>query len=213
VAPVLLAAGAVAFFLLRGGDNQPGTAKGNKPSEEAPPFDFTLKGAIPITTVGGDRQAARGAADEAAREVQDTLSRMFGLAFLDPKNWRPGDYDSVMDFFEAGQAQAAATKDEATLTLGPDAGAQFEKVVPAKGTLKVKVLLDREGSPFTAEARTRFVARATGKDGEVIDVRSSGHYFMRPGEEGWTIFAYKVKRTDAGEGAPESPEPTGTASG
>src|SRR5207247_3224792 len=110
-------------------------------------------------------------ARRAVGNIRDELGRMYRLAFLVPADWRHDRYGPAYRFF-AGDARVSARSHARLLTLGPDAGGRFDRVVSAHGTLKVQVLLDRGGHPFTAVARADFRARAARTGGGATLVRS-----------------------------------------
>ena len=190
-----MVAAAVAFVLLVlkpfGGDSDGG------PSDQTPPFAFRLVGASAIPGMPHAKaDVLRPAATKAGREIRTVLNRMFALAFLDPVNWKNGDYENVFGFFDLGAAQRRATADVETLTLGKDAGDRFTDVRPAQGVLRVRVLLDPKGNPTFATAITVFKARATSRKGPSRLIVAKGQFFMHILEGGWTISAYDVTRGD-----------------
>jgi hypothetical protein len=218
---LLIGGGAAAFFLLRGdgGDGSasrttgPTTVVTKTPSEGTPEFEFRLGRTQAIRTASGDREAGREAAEVAAGEIALTMSRMYSLAYLDPTNWRAGTYEPVLAFFDA-DARQSASEDGGGLTLGSDAGQRFAEVLPASGNLQVQVLLDTAGEPFTAVAHAKFAADADGSDGGRTVVTSRGRYFLSIGDEGtWTIYAYKVKRSEREPADGGTPSPDETVEG
>ncbi len=213
---ILLIGGALAFFLLRGGPEKkpPGqvTDTGTV-SPTTPDFDFELLGSKAIaSSTKTTAKELKPAADASASEIATTLTRMYSLAFLDPTNWQKGDYNNVFGFFDLGKAQKKAARDAALLTLGPGAGEQFETVLPAHGTLNVRVLMDPSGNAFTAVAIAHFAARATLKAGGTTVVVSTAQYFMHIQEGGWTIYCYNVERNDHPVKQETSPSPQPTVS-
>ena len=216
---LLIGGGAAAFLLLRGDDGSasqtvgPTTVVTKTPSEETPEFEFRLRGTEAIQTSPEEAEGSQAAAEAAADEIALTMSRMYSLAYLDPANWRAGVYEPVLEFF-AADARQSASEDGGALTLGPDAGQRFVEVLPQGGNLEVQVLLDPAGEPFTAVARTKFAARADGSDGTGTVVTSRGHYFLSIGDEGtWTIYAYKVKRSEREQDGGDTPSPDETVEG
>ena len=220
-AVIVVLGGGIAFFLLKGhgASSTPGsiTTTGT-PGPETPPFDFKLLGDSAIATSITTKMAElKPKADQSAQEIATTLDRMYSLAFLDPSNWQHGSYTNVYGFFELGKAQKTAARDTALLTLGAQAGDQFSNVLPTKGTLKVRVLMDSSGNPYTAVAIAHFAAKATAKSGTgQTAVVSSAQYFLRVQEGGWTIYGYQVERNDhpvkTKVHTPAAPTPSGSAS-
>lgn len=195
-----LALAAAAFLSVRLIQADPPAASaeptpGPKPAADlgVPAFSFRL--AKVESVAAGSKGDVGPQARESAREIRATLSRLHRAAFLDPGNWRAGAYDRAWALFEPDTA-AAAEADAETLTLGPDAGAVYDNVVPVRGFVRVSLLMDGEGQPFTAAVAMRFTARATTGDGEIVLVVSRGQYFLRPTAEGWRVYGYEVERAD-----------------
>jgi hypothetical protein len=181
----------VLVLVLRGGGG------GANPSSGTPAFGFKLVGTKGIPAVShADKGAIGAVAEKSAGDIRDVLDRMYKLAFLDPINWKAGNYANVFGFFDIGAAAGRAKADANTLTLGPGAGGKFSDVQPAGGTLSVQVLVDKGGQPVSATASVVFRARATGTGGSGDIVVSKGQYFMHILEGGWSIFGYSVARDD-----------------
>jgi hypothetical protein len=210
-AVVIVVGGVLAFFLLRGGHAATHHRAGPSPSDQTPSFAFHVDLAKAVaTSPQADAKAEAQTARTSASDVADTLSRMYALAYLDPKNWRGGDYSTVFEFF-TGPAAAKAQRDAATLTLGQSAGDSYDTVVPVRkaGRLLVKILMDKGGNPAAATAKARFTAEAIGKDGTVTEIHSTGTYFLRIEKGGWVIYAYRAKQSTKPGAAPQ---PSATAS-
>jgi hypothetical protein len=150
-----------------------------------------------VTTVTKEK-ADRKQINEAAKDIRDTLANMYTVAFINPDNWKSGDYDTVYGFFQQGKAFESAQRDSATLTLGPDAGDTYDDVKAKYSGLVVKVLTDKGGEPYTAAATADFSADATKKDGSNMLIKSHATYYLQRGEGGWIIVAYKANRLDGG---------------
>jgi hypothetical protein len=199
VAVILL----IVFVIKPGGNDE------DQVSPQTPEFEFKL---VSVTPVAG-AEHTKGDPDAVAKKAGDgirlVLDRMYALAFLDPNDWKNGNYASVFGFFDRGAAAKRAEADVSTLTLGTDAGRRFSDVQPAGGTLSVRVLVDEAGIPVSASAAVQFKARATGSQGPSELVSSTGYYFMHILEGGWTIFAYSISRDDK---TISKPSPTGSAS-
>ncbi len=213
----MVVGGGVAFFLLRshGSSSTPGsiTTTGS-PSAKTPPFDFKLLGDTAIPSSTTTKMAdLKPVADQSAKEIVQTLDRMYSLAFLDPSNWQHGTYANVFGFFDLGKAQKRAAQDTALLTLGTGADDQFSTVLPTSGTLKVRVLMDQSGHAYLAVAIAHFVARATDKSGSgETAVVSTAQYFMHVQEGGWTITGYDVERNDHPVRVKPTPVPSSSVS-
>ena len=204
---IVVVGGVVAFFLLKGGSDKGGADPDDTPSpgqsvptsEEADPVHFSLRKTETIETVAKgklDKQAVQ----KAAKDIRDTLGNMYTLAYTDPDHWENSDYDAVFGFFATGKPAAAAERDVKTLTLGPKASDTYDEVKFRYGALKVEVLTDKGGIPYTVAATADFTADATTKDGSDMLIKSHATYYLQNSEGGWTIVAYKAKRGDSSDG-------------
>lgn len=188
---VLVVIGAVIFFLLRDGDVP--IIGGD--DEVVPEFDFVVKGASAVATAPDpDESTLATRAEETAQEITPTLDDLFTNAFLDPANWRDGDYEEVFATFTS-DAATTAEQDVEILTLGAGAGDVFETVDPGKSRLSYEVLFDPEGAPETAVATVIFRATAKRKDGTFLAIVSEGSFFLR-NLDGWKVTAFDVTRSD-----------------
>lgn len=208
VPAALVVLGAVLFLVLRGGGGAGGILNLG-PDNTIPAFDFKIGKATPISVAKADAKPLASSAKDAAAQVTKTMTTLYTEAFLDPVNWRGGTYDQVWSLFDSS-SQAAAQQEGATLTLGTTAGDTFEKVDQPRGKVSVKVLLDEKDQPATAVAIVKFTAVGTNKDGTMTLIVSSGQYFLRPGADGWRIYAFEVSRSDH-EKLPK-PGPSGSPS-
>jgi hypothetical protein len=130
-----------------------------------PAFDFKMKKAVGIATVADfDKEALEASAIQVGVQITPTIDELFTNAFLDPSNWREGDYEEVFEAF-APISVASAQRGVETITLGTTAGDLFEDVETDKGSLEYRVMFDEEGNPETAVVRYRFYATAERKDG------------------------------------------------
>lgn len=203
-----LALGVGAFVLLSGGgvplvDDLVGG------DDSVPEFQFELGKVQAVATASSeDRSALQRAAEQAARGVRSTLTSVYLEAFLDPASWREDAYDGAYASFST-RAAVRARQDADVLTLGSGAGDRYETVLPVTGKLRVRVLMDRQGKPASAVALVRFTADATGTDGVVTEIVSSGQYFLEPVGGGWAVVGYVVDRNDRPR---PQPGPTGTPS-
>ncbi|MEW6059636.1 MAG: hypothetical protein AB1551_05785 [Actinomycetota bacterium] len=195
--------GVLAFVLFRGGGGLGG------PDNTIPQFDFKVTKAIPMVVTQNDPNQFTGQAQAVATEVTKTMTALYTGAFLDPENWRSGSYGDVWPLFDDG-SRTSAQQDGATITLGPNAGDTYEKVKQPKGTIGVKVLLDKQDRPSTAVAIVKFTALGTGKDGTFTRIVSRGQYFLRLADGGWTVYAFQVRRGD--HVTTPKPGPSGSSS-
>jgi hypothetical protein len=204
---VIVAVGVGLFLLLRGGNvDIPIIGGGDDP---APAFSFRVTKARGIaTSEEADVESMNGRAAEIADEVTPVLDEMFTAAYLDPGNWRDGDYEQVWGFF-TDDARAAAEAAVETLTLGTTAGDLYETVEPSKSTLSFEVLFDPETSPDSLVVRFRFTALGEHEDGTYTEVVSVGQLFMDD-LGGWKVTAFDVARQDQ-EAEPPAPAPSATA--
>jgi hypothetical protein len=218
---VALVVAAVVFFVVKpfgGGGKHETDQHGPKPSDRTPDFEFREAGADIVAGAAGTSKGKVTEARKQGKEIAIVLNRLYSLAFLDPQDWKSGNYDVVFGFFDLGTVKQRAEADAGTLTLGPDAGKTFSDVQPRGGTLRVRILLNKGGHADTADASVLFRADAKGKDGSDTLIVSRGHYFMQIREGGWTVVAYDVRRSDHPvNGAPttqptKKPTPSGSSS-
>ena len=196
---VLVAVGAGILLMLSGGDVP--IIGGD--DEVTPPFDFIVKPATAVATVSDPDEAALSAsAEQVAQEITPTIDDLFTNAYLDPSNWRDGDYEEVFATF-APDAVPTAEESVETLTLGATAGDVFATVDPAKSKLSYQVLFDPDGAPETAVVTVIFRATGERKDGTYLAIVSEGEFFLRR-LDGWEITAFDVRRDDH-ETQPPSP--------
>ena len=203
---VLLAIGVGIFVMLSGGDVPiiGGSA------EVTPPFDFIVAPAKGVATAtDADKAALAAGADQVAEEITPTIDDLFTNAYLDPGNWRDGDYEEVFATF-APDAVATAEQSVETLTLGADAGDVFKTVDPGKSKLHYEVLFDPDGKPDVAVVTVIFRATGERKDGTYLAIESAGEFFLRQ-IDGWKITAFDVIRDDH-ETQPPSPSATASPS-
>jgi hypothetical protein len=205
---VLVALGVVLIIVLTGGGGGGLIGIGDG-DEDAPPFDFRVgRTSVEPTVADADDDALRAEAEALTQEITPVLDELFTNAFLDPSNWRNGDYEEVFELF-ADEAAASAQQGVETLTLGGSAGEVYESVAPTKGGLDYTVLFDREGSPNTVVARVRFYALGERSDGTFIAIVSAGQMFLRD-LDGWKVIAFDMRRNDR-ETSPPTPAPSGTS--
>lgn len=212
---VLLGAG-VLLFLGGGTDAIPIIGNGGS-DDPVPPFDFKVKKAAGISSVAEfDKDALAAQADAVGAEVTPTIDDLFTNAFLDPSNWREGDYEEVFEAF-APISVASAQGSVETITLGTAAGELFKSVEPDKGSLEYRVLFDPEGNPESVVVRYRFYATAERTDGTFLGVFSHGQLYLSE-VDGWKITAFDFIRADrdvvpTATGATGASGGTGTSTG
>jgi hypothetical protein len=205
----LVIGGVVLLFLLGGGTDSIPIIGGDDPDDTVPEFDFTTTKTTGIATATEfDKAALATSAEQTGAEITPTIDELFTNAFLDPTNWREGDYEEVFAAF-APAALPAAQENVETLTLGTTAGDVFEKVRPNKSNLQYRVLFDPEGNPDTAVVRFTFNATGRRLDGTALAIVSSGQLFLQD-LDGWKITAFDVVRADT---EAEVPAATGGSGG
>ena len=208
IVPIVLVGIGVAIFLMLGGGDVPIIGGDD---EVTPPFDFIVKGASAIATApDADEATLASTAEDVAQEITPTIDDLFTNGYLDPSNWRDGDYEEVFATF-APDAVATAEEGVETLTLGATAGDVFATVDPGKSKLSYQVLFDPDGAVETAVVTVVFRATAERKDGTYLAIVSEGEFFLRQ-LDGWTITAFDVKRDDH-ETQPPSPSASTSPSG
>jgi hypothetical protein len=124
LAPVVIAIVGVVLILVLGGGSAglPGIIGGNDDSDEVPPFEFrTGKTGVVATVPDADVDALKAAAAPATAAVTPVIDELYTNAFLDPTNWREGDYEEILALF-SDEAAPAASENLETLTLGAGAG-------------------------------------------------------------------------------------------
>lgn len=190
------------LLLLNKGGSGPPTDGTEGPTS----FSFALKGAkaSPIT----DRKPVdlQAEADEAADAVKATMDRFYFEAYVDRDAW--GTYDGAFELVQ-DPAAGSVEADADVLTLGATAPQDYRSIEAPKGTLNVVVLTNDENVAVTAIARVVFHVETQLTAGGATRITSKGAFFLRPGDEGWSIFAYRVDRDE--EEAEPSASPTAEA--
>lgn len=205
---VLVALGVLGFVLFRGGGASliPGG-----PDNTIPDFAFTQGKTSAVAVKEEKKKSVPASAETAAADVKTAMTTLYTEAFLDPANWRDGSYDEVWPVF-FDNAMGPAQQDTSTLTVGVGGGNTFTTITQPKGRLNVKVLLNGKDEVATAVAIVKFRAVGTRKDGKVTVFHSSGQYFLRPGDGGWQIYSFDVKRADQVKEPKPSAGPSGSSS-
>jgi hypothetical protein len=189
------------LFLLGDGDERPGIVDDLGPTG----FSFELKRAkaAPVS----DREPAdlQEEADQAAEAIKATMDHFYFEAFVNRDAW--GSYEDAFALLQ-DPAAASAGSDTDVLTMGASAPEDYGSVESPAGTLNVVVLTNEKDVAVTAIARVVFRMNAELTAGGTARITSTGSYFLRPADDGWAIFAYRVDRNEreASEPSP-TPEP------
>ena len=206
--PVALVAAGVVLFMVVSGGNGGGLVGGGDQDEAAPPFDFRV-GRVRVERVVADADTKALKTEAQALVTEDitpVIDELWTDGFLDPANWRHGDYEELFSLFDADAATTARSNIE-VLTLGAAAGDQYERVTPDRGGITYTVLFDRDNNPDTVTASVRFRATAELKDGTFVAIVSAGELFLQE-SDGWKVIAFDVSRNDR-EARPPTPAPSG----
>jgi hypothetical protein len=190
------------YLLFSGGDL--GDIVPFVPSEPEVTFTFETVDVETITT--GKLGAAPGSqARRAAGRIETVLNGLYTVTFADKGYW--GDYGDAWGFFEENAAEGAEA-DVDVLTLGAEANDVYDTITPEDTTLTITVLTNERARPISAIAEVAFAASTALGDGTATTVVSEGSYFLRPTEDGWVIYAYRVARDEDAA----SPSPSAEAS-
>jgi hypothetical protein len=168
-------------------------------------FTFTM-GGVSATSLGGKHSGA--VAKQVAPEVQKTLSEMYGGLFLDPKAWSTAPPDDVWSHFTGG-AQEHAKSDGAALGLGNLTGT-IDTLKVSSSSLQVHVLTDKSNKPVAAIAKVLFVADATTKSGQHIQITREAQYLLDQDNGTWLVSGYPKSLTSVDVIVP-SAAPSGAA--
>jgi hypothetical protein len=208
IIPVVLVAAGVALILIVSGGGGGGIIGGGD-DEQAAPFDFRV-GRVKVerTVAEADVEQLETEAVAVTEQITPVLDELFTDAFLDPANWREGDYEEMLGLF-TDDAAAAALNSVDVLTLGASAGDEYERVTPDRGGIDYTVLFDRDNNPDTVTARVRFYAMGELKDGTFVAIVSAGQLFLQD-RDGWKVIAFDVRRNDH-ETTPPTPSPSGAS--
>lgn len=215
-APVALVTVGVVLILVLGGGNNGVLGLGggdDEPDDSVPEFEFKLASVDAVPTVAeADVDALQSQAESVAANVEPLVDDLFTNAFLDPTNWREGDYEEILESFSDDAASSARSAESlGTLTLGSTAGEVYQRVTPRKGSLRLTVLFDQEGAPDTVNVRVRFYALGERLDGTFTSIVSAGQLSLQD-LDGWRIVHFDVRRADREAEAPSpSPGPSGSA--
>ena len=171
------------------------------PAGETTPADaipeFHLEGPereVVKTGTGRIPRRLRRASTRAAAAARTVLTDLYVEAFLDPANRETAGYADAFAGF-AAPARREAEARPGLLTAGAGAGERFDEVLPTKGAIRTKILLDRRGHPTLIVSVVRFRAVASGA--EPTTIRSRGQFFFERVRGRWRIVAFHVTRADA----------------
>jgi hypothetical protein len=180
-----------------------GDGTGRPPGEETPVVAFTRS--VSVVALKQPEAAARQANVEA---VATMVRDFYQSAFVDPKKWGDGTFPDLKALF-SDEAQAAFTKDVASLTIG-QARTQLKFVDPRASTLGVTVFFDTKAAPTFAVAAVSFNARGTLKQsGPPLLIKQKASFYMERSGDKWLITAFDAEQTQE---TPPSPSPSPTAS-
>lgn len=157
---------------------------------------FHLEGparSVVPTAAGRIPRRLRRASYTAASRARAMLTTLYVEAFLDPANWTTADYEDAFTGF-AAPARRDAESRTTLLTAGRRAGARYDEILPTKGLIRTRILLDRRGAPALIVSVVRFAAVASGP--EPVTIRSTGQYFLERVGGAWRIVSFHVTRTD-----------------
>ncbi len=199
----------ILVFLLKDGGGSKGPFD---PGPETPDFAFqTSKLLVVPTTAKAQTEKLRTKAKTPAADVKKIMDALYINAFLDPGNWQGASYDDVWTLFDGGSGTEAQAQVD-TLTAGTGAGAAFDTILPiGTSTLKMKVLFDPKEAPYSVVAIVKFKALGAGKDGQDLQMLSTGQYVFQKVDGSWKVVSFKVVRNDEQQAA-ASPSPSASGS-
>ena len=119
---------------------------------------------------------------------------MYGGLFLDPKAWSSGPPGGTFSDDFTGKAATEAQKDSASLGLGQLTG-QVTDLKVESSSLDVRVLLDPHSHPTAAMGEVHFVALATLKSGQTVEITNSATYLMEQSGGKWLVAGYPRARS------------------
>lgn len=207
---LVIVAGGLVFLLTRGDGKIPFIDGGDE-TPPVTPIEFKIRKTRAVATnEAADVDALAQQAAGIGQELTPMLNDLFTSAFLDPENWKEGDYTEVWDAF-ADDARASAEQSIETLTLGAAAGEVYDQIEPTKGSLEFDVLFDRDDVPTSVVVKFRFYALGTRSDDTYTAIVSHGQLFLDDAGS-WLISAFDVKRADRATESPAPPAPGPSAS-
>jgi hypothetical protein len=162
---------------------------------DTPAFQFTkVTREIVRTAPGRIKAFQRTASVRAAVAARTILDDLYTEGFLDPENWKQGEYLDAFGGFASGARKRAEAR-PGLLTAGSRAGDRYEQILPLSGRLDTRILLDRGGRPTLLLSGVRFSAAAMGP--EPLTFRSRGQFFFERIRGSWRIVSFHITRSDA----------------
>lgn len=174
---------------------------GGGEKEEPTPIVSFLVGSI-RSNAEGARPPASGVNGE-RDAIKKVIDDWFQTAFVDPKKYGDGTFESVAEHF-AKDARAAFKADLNTLTIG-EARVEVERVRPITNRFSL-ALYWADGKPTHALARVLFSADASMKEEAARPLRIvfTGDVTLEKQSGDWVVTYYKANQTQ------KSIEPTPT---
>lgn len=224
LAKIAIAVGVIAAVVVGGkllfdDEGGPRTPGGTGVSSGTPAFDFKVAKTV-VVPVSPDQKGKKVEAPvtAASHEAVGVMDTVYTETFLDRNSWVGANYEDAWTQF----TQDAATEAQAdidALTAGNDAGDTYDTIIPVRGTVKPRVLVDEKGQPVSIQASVVFTAEGAHGDGTYTLMRSTAEFFLRTTGDSWKVVAFQVRRADSEETAPQpsrsgsgSAEPTEAAS-
>lgn len=162
---------------------------------EIPEFHLERSGRAVIRTAAGRiPRRLRRASDRAADAARTVLTDLYVEAFLDPANRQTASYEDAFAGFASPARREAAAR-PGLLTAGAHAAERFDEVLPRRGSISTRILLDRRGAPTLVVSVVRFTAVTSGA--EPMTLRSRGQFFFERVRGVWRIVSFHVTRADA----------------
>jgi hypothetical protein len=176
---------------------KPGTKPTKHPTPAPKPFRMRLESVRhTLTRKHMNEEKVRRAMKGPVGAIRQRFEGLFRATYIDPAAWRNAKYGPAIEKFFGGTVRPVAREHLRKLTLGPDAGKQFESVREPGGRLKITVLIGPGGAVETAAVRATFTEKAVRPGGRTTVVVSDGRYYLRPSKKGWVIEAFQVGRHD-----------------
>jgi hypothetical protein len=186
--------------LLTGGGQSPAPSRGavsstpsaSRPkSRPPPPARFEL---VQLSSVSSSRhpkhRKIRMRARAAALHIRAVMVRVYTYGFLDRR--RPPSH--LLGLF-VGDARRRARTHPQVVTLG-SRERRLLGLRQQHSVLRVRTLFSPQNHPITALAVAQFRAQGRLRGGGKVLVRSRGTFFFRPGEHGWVIYGFEIRRSD-----------------
>ena len=137
-----------------------------------PAFDFTVTSVTTeATSDKADAATLPAEAQKVADQVMPALDQLYTEGFLDPKNWKDGEYDEVWEVF--ADSRCLRQENVETLTLGVDAGDTYDSVGPSRDPEGPRAVRRRRRTGLGRRGG-RFTAFGDRKDGKYVKFVSHG---------------------------------------